>query len=444
MKSQSGHCALIVCALLSLPQLASATMYCVNPGGTSGCKATISAAVAAAASGDTIKVAPGVYKEGVIITKSLAVYGASDKDTIINAKGQPNGIFINGMAGSPKAGVNDVTISGFTIKNANFEGILAASATGVTIAHNHVTHNNLSLTKGTCPGLPAFETEEAMDCGEGIHLMGTDHSVVVGNLSDRNSGGILVTDETGPNYANLITENVVKWNGEACGITLASHPAALANPAGPFSFGVYQNTVSKNESSYNGLNNGGGAGVGMYAPGPGQVNYGNVAIGNLLVGNGLPGVAMHNHASVPGAPPVTFRDNSVIGNTFRSNGADSADAATAGPTGINVYSVLPLSGIVIANNVMEDEAIGISFNSPATQPDAPPQMQAHFNQFEANSIGISTLGKATVDGNLNWWGCGEGPGVGNCATTTPGVSFIPFLKQSPEREGERFDDLSQP
>ncbi len=262
--------------------------------------------------------------------------------------------------------------------------------------------------------------------------MATDHSVVEKNIIEGNSGGILVTDETGPNFNNLITQNVVVSNGEACGITLASHPAAaIAHPMGPLSFGVFNNTVLGNTASYNGLKNGGGAGIGMYAPGPGAQNYGNTAIGNLLVGNGLPGIAMHNHAWPPGAPPVTFRDNSVIGNTLRSNGADSRDAATAGPTGINIYSVFPIAGLVITNNIFEDEAIGISFNAPATWLNAPSQMQAHFNLFEAGTIGISDLGTASIDGSLNWWGCAGGPGQGSCASTTTGVSFNPWLTQSP-------------
>jgi hypothetical protein len=200
------------------------------------------------------------------------------------------------------------------------------------------------------------------------------------------------------------------------------------------SFGVFQNTVLKNESSYNGLDNGGGAGVGMYAAGPGNVNYGNAAIGNLLVGNGLPGVAMHNHAYNPKAPPVTLRDNSVIDNHFRGNGADTEDAATAGPTAINIYGVLPLTGMVVTGNTMEDEAIGISFNTPATGPDAPPQLQAHLNQFDPWTIGISTLGTGTVDGTLNWWGCHEGPGAANCATTTTGVDFTPWLTHNPDHD----------
>jgi parallel beta-helix repeat protein len=433
MPLQTRRLTLIAASLLAFSPAALAATWCVNPNGTAGCKTTINAAVTAAAPGDTIYVAHGTYKEGVILTKSLSLQGDGEKITTINAKGQPNGIFINGTAASPKAGVANVSIAGFTITGANFEGILAASATGVTIAHNHLTKNNLSLSSGTCPGLPNFETNEAMDCGEGIHLMSTDHSVVSGNLVDYNSGGILVSDETGPVYANLITENVVKFNGEACGITLASHPAAtLTHPTGPLSFGVFQNTVLNNESSYNGLNNGGGAGVGMYAAGPGNINYGNIAIGNLLVGNGLPGVAMHNHAAPSGAPPVTLRDNSVIDNHFRGNGADSEDAATKGPTGINIYGVLPLTGMVVTGNVMEDEDIGISFNTPATAPNAPPQLQAHLNQFDPQTIGISNLGTATVDGTLNWWGCRQGPATANCASTTAGVSFTPWLTHNPE------------
>jgi nitrous oxidase accessory protein NosD len=436
MNQRAFQLTLIGASLITFSQTAVAATWCVNPNGTSGCKTTINAAVAAASPGDTIYVAHGTYKEGILLTKSLSLIGDSDKTTTINAKGQPNGIFINGTATSPNPGVANVTIAGFTITGANYEGILAASATGVTIAHNHVTKNDLSLSSATCPGIPAFETNEAMDCGEGIHLMSTDHSVVANNLIDYNSGGILVSDETGPNYANLITENIAKFNGEDCGITLASHAAAtLAHPTGPLSFGVFQNTVLKNESSYNGLNNGGGAGVGMYAAGPGNINYGNVAIGNLLVGNALPGVAMHNHASVPGAPPVTLRDNSVIDNHLRGNGADTGDALTAGPTGINIFGVLPLTGMVVTGNVVEDEAIGISFHTPATATNAPPQLQAHLNQFDPKTIGISTLGTATVDGTLNWWGCPQGPAAANCASTTAGVAFTPWLTQNPEQDG---------
>src|ERR1700761_5730579 len=109
-----------------------AATLCVSSGGTGGCPSTINAAVNAASVGDTIQIGSGTFTEGVIITKSLSLIGAGIGATIIDATGQPNGIFINGTAASPSTGVGAVVLSGLTIENANFEGILVASATNVT------------------------------------------------------------------------------------------------------------------------------------------------------------------------------------------------------------------------------------------------------------------------------------------------------------------------
>ena len=59
---------------------------------------------------------------------------------------------------------------------------------------------------------------------------------------------------------------------------------------------------------------------------------------------------MHNHAS--GGPPVNLNDNAIVGNQISGNHADTQDAATSGPTGINLYSVAPVTGTVIAQNVI--------------------------------------------------------------------------------------------
>jgi parallel beta-helix repeat protein len=218
---------LIGVGLLSLfgaSALASDATLCVNPGGTSGCKSSISAAVAIASPGDTIQVAQGIYAEDVVITKALSVVAVPGDHPIINATGLANGIFVNGLSTAPNPGVANVVISGFTVQNANFEGILVVSGSNVTIVGNHVLNNNkaLDIEHGACPGIPAFETNEGDDCGEGIHLMAADHSSVVDNDVENNSGGILITDETGTNHNNLITGNSVYDNPFDCGIT--SHP----------------------------------------------------------------------------------------------------------------------------------------------------------------------------------------------------------------------------
>ena len=126
--------------MLIAASAASGAPLCVNPGGTAGCLSSISAAVTAAPPGSAIHVAAGIYKESVTITKALSLIGA-DGYSIIDATGQSTGIYINGTAAAPTWGVSNVVISGFTVKNANFEGILVANATGVTISGNTLDGN---------------------------------------------------------------------------------------------------------------------------------------------------------------------------------------------------------------------------------------------------------------------------------------------------------------
>jgi len=418
----------------------TAATLCVNPGGTSGCKSTITAAIAAANAGDTIQVWPGTYKEDVVITKSIALIGTGWSQPVIDATSRANGIFVNGMSRAPNAGVSGVVISGFAIRNANFEGILVANASDVSLVGNKVLDNNRALDISTpaCPGIPAFETNEAEDCGEGIHLMATNHAILVRNESAYNSGGILITDETGPNHANLIKENWVHDNPFDCGITLASHgPATSVIPTAGLPYGVTDNTISKNVVKRNGYEvPGAGAGVGIFAPFPGTTDAGNVVINNVLLDNGLPGITMHNHAWAPSpAPPVNMNDNVFVGNQISGNGQDTLDAATSGPTGINIFSVAPISGTIIAQNVIQNESIDVAFNASVGQ------VNAHFNDFEPHAIGVDNIGKGTVDATQNWWGCATGPGTRKCASTTGlGTTLVaPWLDQPFNADSEDQD-----
>jgi parallel beta-helix repeat protein len=194
---------------------------------------------------------------------------------------------------------------------------------------NEVINNNKSLNlsnqQNPCPGLPAFETLEGFDCGEGIHLSGVDHSVVGNNTAKHNAGGILLSDDTGATYQNLIIGNLAQENPFDCGITIASHPPAkITNSISPL--GVFHNTIANNDSSRNGFQvPGAGAGVGIFDSAPGTQAYGNVVINNELKDNGLPGVALHSHT-----PNQNLNDNVITGNRISGNGADTDDAATPG------------------------------------------------------------------------------------------------------------------
>jgi parallel beta-helix repeat protein len=409
-----------VCGLLAYGwgHGASAATLCVGSAGKAKCYTTIGAAMTAAAPGDTISIATGEYTEMVTITKPVSLVGAGASSTVINAHGQANGIYVDGL---DNPGLANVTISGLTVMNANFEGILVTSASNVLIANNHVTNNDQALNYAaeTCPGIPAFETSEGEDCGEGVHLAGAFAVTVANNVVDLNSGGILLSDETGPTYENYIVSNNVHDNAFDCGITLASHsPAPQTGAKGPF--GVFSNSIVGNTSSNNGRV-GAGAGVGIFAPGPGNLAFSNKVIGNTIVGNGQAGVAMHNHAAPPGAPAPNLNGNLVLRNLISGNGADTADAATPGTAGVNVYSVAPVYDTQIVENTIQNQDIGVVMNNPGG-------MEVHLNNLLGSGMGIDNLGKGTVNANLNFFGCAAGPGTAGCSTVSgPAVNLTVWL-----------------
>jgi hypothetical protein len=279
----------------------------------------------------------------VSIDKRLRLRG---DDAVVDATGHDNGIVVRGPS---TAGTR---IRGFTVENANAEGILADSTSHVGIFHNELRDNDRTPNAAS-PVQCAAQGEVPGDCGEALHLMGVSFSRVIGNEIHNNVGGILITDETGPSHDNLIARNVSRDNVEDCGITLPSHnPMATSDPT---KAGVYDNTVVGNVSKGNG-----GAGVGMFAPAPGMASYDNRVIGNTLTDNGEAGIAIHAHA-----PGQNVAGNVIVGNTVAGNGVDP-DADSVNPVGIALLNADPATtpGEVIAANHVSDEFWGIFINGP--------------------------------------------------------------------------------
>ena len=424
---------LIIFLLFATP--VQAATLCVDKHNLPGCMSTISAAVEAAAAGDTIKVGPGTFREDVVIGKPLSLIGSGRDQTIIDATGLANGVYVDGY---DNGGVAEVAVSGFTIRNANFEGILVEEGDAISIWGNVVRGNDRSLqaANAACPGLPVFETNEGQDCGEGIHLIGTVHSTVSDNLVEQNSGGILVTDETTTSHDNVITRNLVQNNAFACGITLASHAAYIkpgqpVPPSGPpLAYGVYNNTILENDSFHNGFGvAGGGAGVGLFAPGPGNRTYANAVTSNRLIGNSMPGVAVHNHynsnpqGGKSGATNPDVSRNAIVGNYIAGNGPDP-DVPTTVSTGISVLGVTPVVDLVVAHNVIEDEEIAVAFNSAST-------LELHLNDFATRHVGVANMNPGgNVNATEDWWGCSGGPKAQGCAGATGiGVVYAPWLSR---------------
>lgn len=436
---------IIFCAALfaALSYPASAKTLCVKPNGSNVCYSRIQDAVNHASAGDTVQVGSGEYHEQVTIGIPLSLLGAGADQTTIDATSLAHGIFIDGF---DHPGVTDVNIIGFTIKNAQFEGILVVNAADVVIRGNSVIDNDKSpglFFNGLpepCPGQPGagtYETDESGDCGGAIHVVGVSFSTVSGNLITGNADGVLISDETAESHDNLVMHNVVKDNPLECGIVLASHPPA--GSTAPFfapHFGVNRNTVAENVSKDNGVKIG-GSGVGLFSDGngPGTVT-GNVVIGNELTGNGLGGVALHSHVGPAfNAPADDMDGNVIVGNFISKNLADFGDTATPGRVGININSGAggsPVRGTIISQNVIQDEDVDIAVNDPAN-------VDFHLNDLLGGKIGVANvcafdnpknLSVCTggLDATENYWGCPSGPNTNGCSTTSGAVvSTTPSL-----------------
>lgn len=456
-KARATSAAMFGLIAMAAATAAQAAVQCVGPGGKVpagaakkiGCTTTfahIGDAVTAAAPGDTVAVFPGNYAEMVTIDKNgLKLLGQNTKKTIIDATGLTNGVL---------DGASNVTISGFTIENANHEGILVTGAAAicnsdtppechpagapiqsVTIANNVVTDNDKGLVAGpppSCSGAPAFEAE---DCGEAIHLDGVNFSTVANNTVKSNAGGILLTDETNSNVGNLVNGNDVEDNTPDCGITLPSHPPN-GDPAniGSQSFGVSGNTISNNTSNGNGA-----AGIGMFTPTPGTSSQKNLVIGNTIMNNHEPGVIFHSHA-----PHQRLNDNAIISNNISGNGADpnpgpnESDGPTD-PTGIEVYADVNADPVLVnaTGNTINKETNDIWVGAPGWNncSDAAPcyGMAAELNNLLGKNTGINNTGNAAsvfVVAPQNFWGCPKGPGQKGCTSAQGNVTTNPFLSKT--------------
>jgi nitrous oxidase accessory protein NosD len=375
----------------------AATLFVSSAGNDSGnCQApghpcaSIGYALSQASAHALVLVGPGTYPEsaspgatnrigarlhGVTLASNPSM-GASAANTIIDATGAPNGVLVR---------ANGATVRGFTIKNADLEGILvepppgtwpdspsapAAGLSNVTIRDNVVVHNDRSYDtsadpSNACPTSPT----DTDDCGEGIHLMGTSHSRVIGNRVAHNVGGILLSDgglptgpggptSVGPAADNLIAFNVSVDNAFDCGITLPSHDPRAVATSGPNAgqpqpklAGVYGNVVVNNVSSRNG-----GAGLLDATPYPGTGAYDNVFASNKVKGNGEGGFQLHSHAPFQDVDGLRIVDNHFGRNNVAGD-PDSGDMAT---TAIILFSaVVPVNDTVVAGNSIAHNAIGV-------------------------------------------------------------------------------------
>ena len=335
--------------------------------------ATISHAVARATSGSTVIVKPGTYREMVLVTTKITLVSQSSQpsSTTVDATGKPAGIVVIG------SGATGTVIQGFTVENANNEGIYVQDSSNVIVENNVVNHNVLNVTKGL---------------GEikGIQLTGTSDSTVAGNtVIDNLYGGIGITDDgpinpswnstavpgagipagsANPGNGNTISGNTVARNrpnhcaivvsaynpGEGVANNIVSNNLVVDNQNGIIVAADTPNTSATNNTviSNNILNNGEG-GVIIHSNAPGDVVTGNAIINNVFTANGfapnLVGIVMG------GEGPVAVQSSTITGNTFQNEVTGiqivNAKQTFVGGNVMGATVTLPINGTVTTINI---------------------------------------------------------------------------------------------
>jgi parallel beta-helix repeat protein len=291
----------------------SGDTYYVSPWGQSGdsdyscdtaAHSSINAAIAAASSGATVVVCPGIYRAEVIIRKPLNLFGR--EGAVIDAAGQARinvGGELPGSIGIGVVGTSDVRVSGFKVEDAGFDAILVARSSHVSVSDNLLVHNG----------------------DVGVNLNGSSWSQATGNISEDNTGGgFLVADDLGRTSHNVVSHNVATDNPGGCGVIVVGHTTA----------GVIDNLVADNRLTYNGtLKSKGGAGVIIATEVPRETVADNTVTGNTIYGNGLAGVAIHAHM-----PGQNLNGNRITDNTIGRNDTlgDPIDLITSGSSTKNV------------------------------------------------------------------------------------------------------------
>ena len=235
---------------------------------------TIQGAINNANNGDLIFVRSGVYPEEITVNKTVSLIGQDKETTIIDASGKVSGITIT---------FDNVTLSGFTVQNSGWNGILVQSSycflsNNTLIESNeegifldgrtaHVFGNtitdNLVLKSGDCGILVwaatnnyiDFNTVEEAFFGIFLYLDATCNQIGQNIISNNSDAGV-VLDICGPNnrvVSNNITNNgrivFTIWNA-GIALNVCSENQIVSNYISNNQKGILQNTQTNNNLIY--------------------------------------------------------------------------------------------------------------------------------------------------------------------------------------------------
>lgn len=329
---------------------------------------TISAAVAQAQPGDTIRLADGTYYDSVQVSKTLTIRGAGWHETTL--KPPPAGASVPPNACNSPGATEGICV---------FDGTFDSNGTPTV---NSVVHNvrisGLHITGFTDSGIIGFATQGLRvsrvladhNGGYGIARFVSTDTVFANNRAFHNDeAGLYMGDS--PNANSVMRDNVAAYNGFGLFLRDSTYITAV------------DNTVWGNCIGILALNTGQGA--------PGDLPAGNYRI--------IDNTARANNKACPAneeAPPLSgmgialagVHDTKVIDNEVRDNAPGGPSAFNGG---ITIVSTKAFGGTDPTNNTVRDnESEG---NQPA---DIVWDGTGTGNRVKDNDCNIA------VPGNLGW------------------------------------------
>lgn len=314
-------------ALASPAHAASHRIWHVSPG-----TGTISQAVAMAKAGDTLVLKAGIFRDSVLVTKTLTIRGAGWSKTTIkppatstnpcNQPGSMEGICALGVMdalGNPdltkpvkNVSISDLRLTGFE------DGVLGLNTKSLKVRHVRSDHNTGYGIARFASTLSNFSENWTSWNGEaGLYMGDSPHaaSVIRDNKTDHNGIGIFMRDSTG-----LTATDNKSW-GNCIGIfALNSGSGAPGDlPAGNYK--ITGNSVSANNMECppaDGHPGFSGLGIALAGVHDVVVRDNKVSKNRSTKASDLPkgGIVIFSTAFLSGADPS---NNRVIGNELDNN-----------------------------------------------------------------------------------------------------------------------------
>ncbi|HJH31161.1 MAG TPA: hypothetical protein C5S50_03000 [Methanosarcinaceae archaeon] len=240
------------------PYISKSNAETHTSGGGQGC-ASIQAAINAAKNGDTVAVAAGTYIENVVVNKSINLIGAGSGVTIVRGSNPYDHVF--------NVSVNNVTISGFTVKRAKskydyrFAGIYLNGVKYATISNNTAMYNEYGMYIQASSN-NTLTNNTASNNKQGIYLSSSNNNMLSGNNASSNIwDGILLRYSSN----NTLSGNNALDNSNGIRIVQSSNYNMLnGNNATLNSYGIVVDSCNNNVLCGNIASNNSGRGVHMY------------------------------------------------------------------------------------------------------------------------------------------------------------------------------------